>query len=185
MVLVEMQEATYTNDYVVLYNPTGSAVDLSTWSVQRASATGSFSSPVVSLVGTIAPNSYYLIQGSNSGHGGGGPLPVAYSVDAPTFNLSQTTAKVALVNDQTLITGIADINVIDFVGYGTSANEFEGSGPAVSPSLTSSICRRNNTGGATYGTNGSGTDSDNNSADFYINSTPLLYQLSYHHFPLL
>jgi len=166
--------ATYTNDYVVLYNPTGSTIDVSTWSVQRAAATGSFSGPVVSLVGSIAPNSYYLIQGSNSLSGGSNPLPLPfpYNVDAPTFNLAQTSAKVALVDDQILITGIADINVIDFVGYGTSANEFEGSGTASSPTLTSSICRRDNSGGATYGTNGSGTDSDNNTADFYVNSTP-------------
>jgi hypothetical protein len=161
----------YKYDYVVLYNPTGTLVDLSTWSVQReVGTTASGFGEKVDLIGSIGPGSYYLIQGSGTGDYGA-DLPVTPNVVLSTFNLQAAASKVALVNDQNIIEGFGDINIVDYVGYGTSVDTYEGS-PAPAPPVTASICRRNNTGGATYGTNGSGTDSDNNGADFYVNITP-------------
>ena len=48
--------STYKNDFVELYNPTSSTVDMSGWSVQYASATGTSSWLVTNLTGTIAPH---------------------------------------------------------------------------------------------------------------------------------
>jgi hypothetical protein len=73
--------------------------------------------------------------------------------------MSATAAKVALVNSTTALSGtgcpIAS-PIIDFVGYGTTANCSEGGANAPAPSTTTAIFRAGD--GA--------TDTDNNAADF-------------------
>ena len=53
--------ATYTNDFVELANRGASAVDLTGWSVQYASAAGT-SWQVTPLSGSIQPGGHYLVQ---------------------------------------------------------------------------------------------------------------------------
>jgi hypothetical protein len=162
--------APYTNDYILLYNPTGSPVNLSTWSVQYASATGVFTytgTSATPLTGSIAANGYYLIQEA-SGGAVGSALPGTPNTTG-SINMSGTAGKVVLVNDQIAITGKADVNVVDFVGFGGTANEYEGIAPTSSPSNTTSIRRKSNLGTNVYGNgNGNGMDSDDNASDFYI-----------------
>src|SRR5258706_11760329 len=69
--------ATYTNDFVEIFNRGATAVSLNGLSVQYASAAGS-SITVVALTttATIQPGRYYLLQLS-SGGGVGSPLPTA------------------------------------------------------------------------------------------------------------
>src|SRR5690349_17875690 len=50
--------ATYTNDFIELFNPGTTAVDVSGWSVQYASATGSMWQKTA-LSGTLQPGQYY------------------------------------------------------------------------------------------------------------------------------
>ena len=164
--------AVYSNDYVVLYNPTGTSVDLSSWSVQYNTATSSGTAfTVLDLSNTISANSYYLIKlGSQSATGA--ELPSTPDITY-NLNISASGGKIALVNDQTAITNKSDSNVIDFVGYGSTANEYEGAGYAVYPSNTSrSLCRKDNNGLNTYGSNGNGYDTDNNNTHFFSNVAP-------------
>jgi len=58
--------------------------------------------------------------------------------------------------------------VIDFIGYGEGTRVFEGSGAAPQSSTTESVRRKDNNGSSTYGTNGNGWDSNDNSLDFYL-----------------
>ena len=52
--------ATFTNDYVELYNPTASTITITGWSLQYASSTGSgWDFNKQPLGGTIAPGEYY------------------------------------------------------------------------------------------------------------------------------
>ena len=54
--------ATFTNDFVELFNPTGNTVDLTGWSLQYTSAAGDgweFTSQPIG--GFIEPGQYYLI----------------------------------------------------------------------------------------------------------------------------
>lgn len=44
--------ATYTNDFIELYNPTGSSIDVSGWSVQYRSATGN-TAALTNLTGSV------------------------------------------------------------------------------------------------------------------------------------
>ncbi len=131
--------ATYTNDFIELFNLGATSVDLTGWSVQYASSTGSTWAKT-DLSGTISAGGYFLVQEAR-GTGGTTPLPTP---DA-TGNLAMagSSGKVALVDDDALLIGVGsptDTNVIDFVGYG-SANVFEGIGPTAGLSNTTSASR--------------------------------------------
>ena len=86
--------ATLKNDFVELFNRGAAAVDISSWSIQYASASGS-SWQVTNLVGTIQPGQYYLVQEA-AGSGGTVNLPTPDAVG--TIPMSGTNGKVALVN---------------------------------------------------------------------------------------
>jgi uncharacterized protein len=149
--------ATYTNDFIQLYNRGTAAVDLSGWSVQYASSAGSTWTNRTNLSGSIAPGAYYLIQEA-AGTGGTSPLPTPNATG--NINMSGTAGKVALVTNQAnLACGTAchaDAAVRDFIGYGTATNDFEGAAPA--PQLSNTT--------AAFRAGAGATDSDDNAADF-------------------
>ena len=145
----------YKNDFIEIFNRGTTAVNLSGWSVQYASSTGS-SWSVTNLSGTIQPGHYYLIQEA-AGSGGTTALPTPDATGS--ISMSATAGKVALVTNQTALTCgtscVPNSAIRDFVGYG-SAGSYEGTGPAPTLDNPSSDSRA-----------GSGcTDTDNNSADF-------------------
>jgi predicted extracellular nuclease len=146
--------STYKNDFVELLNRGTSTVDLSTWSVQYGSATGS-SWTVTPLTGTVAAGHYYLVQEA----AGGGGTPALPTPDATgTLNFGGTAGKVALSKSGSALTGACpttDANLVDVVGYG-AANCMMGSANAPTLSATTSATRA-----------GSGcTDTPDNGADF-------------------
>jgi hypothetical protein len=147
--------ATLNADYVELYNRSDATVNLSGWSVQYASASGTTWS-VGSLSGSIAPGKYHLVK--LAGGSSGAALPAADSTPSTSIPMSGSQGKVALRNTTTTFTGstpIGQAGLQDFVGYGT-ANAYEGSGAAPAPSTTTAIFR--GAGGA--------TDSGDNRNDF-------------------
>src|SRR4051794_34318299 len=84
--------APYANDFIELFNPTTTAVNLTGWSIQYASATGTSWTNKVDLTGTIQPGKYYLIQQA-SGGAVGAALPTPDQTG--TVNMSATAGKVA------------------------------------------------------------------------------------------
>ena len=154
--------AAYLNDYVELFNSSGTAVDLSGWALEYGSATGNWGSSALNIFtfpqgASIAPCSYVLI--ALSGGGGGSPLPVTPDYTG-TLTLSGTAGKVALFS-----TGTGNANVacgseagpiVDKVSYGT------GNCPETTnvPALTSLTAAIRKLAGM--------TDTDNNSTDFTI-----------------
>jgi len=150
--------ATYANDYVELLNRGSSAVDLTGWSVQYATAAGT-SWQVTALAGSIQPGHYYLVQLASSA-AVGAPLPAPDATG--TSNLAASGGKVALVRDATALTcgataGSCSANplVADLLGYG-AASDYEGTGPAAALTSTTADLRA-----------GAGcVDSDANAADF-------------------
>jgi len=85
--------------------------------------------------------------------------------------MDKLKGKIALVNFQNALTVSNPIGlpgVIDFIGYGQGTSVFEGSGAAPQSSTTESVRRKDNNGNNTYGTNGNGWDSNDNSLDFYL-----------------
>jgi uncharacterized protein YjdB len=150
--------ATYQNDFIEIFNRGTTTVNLSGWSVQYVSATGTGTWSVTNLSGTIQPGQYYLVQES-SGGAVGSPLPTPDATG--TIVMAATAGKVALLNTTTALAGgcPSSANIFDLVGYGTTASCFEGSGPAPAPSATNADIRG--------GIAGSGcTDTNNNATDF-------------------
>ncbi len=146
--------ATYTHDFVELYNNGTTAVSLTGWSVQYASSTGT-SWTVTNLTGSIPAKSFYLIQMA-AGSGGTTALPTPDVIGSA--NMSGSKGKVALVNNITSLTGTCPTGtfIIDFVGFG-DANCFEGTAPTATLTNLTSAQRITD-----------GLDTDNNSVDFTV-----------------
>ncbi|HEX8577010.1 MAG TPA: T9SS type A sorting domain-containing protein [Flavobacterium sp.] len=151
--------ATYTHDFVELFNRGTSAATLTGHTLQYASASGAFNTMnrVVIPTITIEPGAYYLIQlAQQAGGTSGVALPTPDFIPSPTtLNLSATNGKIALASDNVIVTSPTGSNVVDFVGFGT-ANASEGGTAAPAPSAATSILRANN----------GCTDTNNNGADF-------------------
>lgn len=155
--------ASFTHDFVELFNRGSTAVDLSGWTVQYASAAGT-TWQATALTGSIAPGRRYLVQLASAA-AVGAPLP---SPDASgTTNLAVSGGKIAVVRDATPLTCGASpgscstvTSVADLVGYGSAA-DYEGGGAA--PDL-------DNATAAVRGGDGC-TDTDANASDFTA-STP-------------
>ncbi len=96
------------------------------------------------------------------GNSGVASLPAADDVPTNAINMSGTAGKVALMNQTTAITGGSSCptaaTTIDFVGYGTTANCFEGSSFAGAPSTTT----------ADFRVQSGCADVNNNSVDFSV-----------------
>ncbi len=138
--------ATLTNDYVEIYNPTGVSFNLAGWSLQYALAAGTSWTNTQPLGGTIAPGEYFLVALA-SGGANGSPLPVTANISGD-INMSATTGKVALVSNAISLTGScpngSDPDIVDFVGYGSSASCFEGGARAPAPGNTNALFRKLN-----------------------------------------
>jgi hypothetical protein len=156
--------ATYTFDYVELYNNSGGPVDISGWSLQYGSATGTadlgtcVNCLTVFPAGSVIPAcGYWLVQLASSTTTPNSPLPVPADLVVPNAtanNLSATNGKIALRNSS--VTGPCSSPVVDLVGWGT-ANCFETTATAALSNSSMDV------------RNGAGTvDTDNNSADFTV-----------------
>jgi uncharacterized protein len=169
--------ATFSADFVELYNPTSSAISTAGLSVQYASATGTFNQALALGTVTIQPGHYFLVQTTAAGTTGAAlPTPDA-SGTSP--NLSATAGKIALVNSTTAIGStdstcaqmLTDTKILDLVGYGSTANCYLGSAPAPGPSTnpnSTSIVRTNPT-----------VNTSNNSSDFSLLNPPVPHNSSY------
>lgn len=149
--------ATYTNDYVELFNRGNTPVNVTGWTVQYASAAGGTWTGTT-LIGTIPPGRYYLVQQAQ-GAGGTTPLPTPDAIGSIT--MSATDGKVALVNSGGLMSGTCPggAGIVDLLGYGSASC----SETSVAPGLSNPI--------ASFRDNGGCDDTDNNAADF-ANGTP-------------
>ena len=148
------QGATFTHDFIELYNAGTGGVSLNGWSIQYASAAGATWTRT-NLTGTISAGGFFLVQMA-SGTGGTTPLPTPDLVG--TTAMSGTAGKLALSRSATTLTGICPLggDVTDFVGYG-GANCAETNPTPVLSNATAAVRK------------GAGTiDTDDNSADFTV-----------------
>ena len=162
--------ATYTHDFIELFNRGTSPVSLAGWSLQYASAigTGLFGSSTTLRTElpdvVLLPGQYYLVQEA-PGTGGTTPLPTPDLVDGSPIAMSATGGKVALVSTQVPLgcnggsTPCTDAQlalIIDLVGW-DGANFYE-TAPAPATANTTAILR--NEDGC--------METDNNAADFVV-----------------
>ena len=145
--------ATYTHDFIELFNRGTRPVTLTGWSLQYASAAGG-TWAVDTLTGVIQPGQYFLVQEA-PGSAGTTSLPTPDHTGG--LAMSGTAGKVALVGNATALGGTcpAGAPIADFVGYGTGASCFEGSGPTPTLSNTTAAIRVD-----------PGVDTNDNALDF-------------------
>ncbi len=154
--------AAYASDFVQLFNSGTTTIDFSVtpYSVQYASATGTFSSgnKVDLTSGTLVPGQYFLIKLAPVTPTTG----TSFTADITNtgINMSATDGKVALVLGTTVATTTAGcptaVTVADLLGYG-GANCAEGTATAV---LSATKVAVRNANGC--------TDAGNNSTDFTV-----------------
>ena len=157
--------ATYVNDFIELFNQSNTAVDVSGWSVQKASATLA-NWEITNLCpggGTclIQPGHYYLVQEAAGTNMNSVALP------APDMTgiiaMGAGSGKIALVANTTLLTVNCPTGgaVVDFLGYGGTGNvDCSQSSPAGVASNTTAVIRKAN----------GCTDTKNNGSDFIVSA---------------
>lgn len=145
--------ATFKNDFIELFNRGDTAVDITGWSVQYASAAGG-TWAVSKVTGNVSlqPGQYFLMQQS-AGSGGSENLPTPDTLGS--LAMGGSAGKVALVSNSTALSGAAPASatLVDLLGY--NAGFFEG---ANGPGLSNTTAALRAAGGC--------TDTDNNASDF-------------------
>ncbi|MBA3724274.1 MAG: lamin tail domain-containing protein [Candidatus Levybacteria bacterium] len=161
---IQLSGATASDEFVELYNPTNSNIDLAKWRLIRKSSTGgSTQNLVASLAGTIKPKSYFLIAHPNA----------ALSANADTIYSSSASA--ITTNNTITLFSDAGLTIVDKIGLGTAvesetapfADNPEGGESIVRKAIANSTAQSLFTGG-TEATLGNGLDTDNNSTDFVL-----------------
>jgi 5'-nucleotidase len=152
--------ATYTHDFIEIFNPTAAPISLNGKSLQyRSTASTTASANVFALPDVAVPaGGHFLVSGGSGANGAA--LPVTADA-ASALNLSGTNGQIFLATGTTGLdadgagnVAVTDTAVIDFVGFGTATIK-EGAAAAPAPSITTSITR-----------NAAGADTDENGADF-------------------
>ncbi|WP_449400890.1 lamin tail domain-containing protein [Chryseobacterium wanjuense] len=129
--------STLKNDYVVLKNIGSATASLTGATLQYAPAAGTFTQYHTLPNITLNPGQTYLIQEAT---GGGGtvdlPTPDFIATTVVNFDgspnpsvgigIAVTSGKIVIANNNVQVTGSTSPNVVDFVGYGSAANQYEG-----------------------------------------------------------
>ncbi len=156
--------ATYKADFVEIFNRGSVSVQLSGYSLQYTSSTGTFSnsSNLFDLPSfSLQPGQYYLVQLASGSNGAALPTP-----DASTTNIAMnaTTGKIVLVQSGSKLNGCGSTATpcavgswVDLVGYG-AASQYEGNNPTGALSTTTSAFRAS----------GGCVDTGDNGADFSV-----------------
>jgi len=152
----------FNQDYVELYNASNTAVNIGGWTIEYASATGSWGSSAANIftfpAGTlIQPCSYVLVGGAWLATYTGASITPDF---AGLFAASATGGKFALFNavNTNLACGLElPGTLVDKLSYGTTTNCAEGTLLGLLSTVTAAL---RNQGGY--------VDTDNNLADFTI-----------------
>ena len=167
--------SSYQNNFLEIFNRTSSPINISGWKFYIATATGTFNQSIsfVSSRGIgIGAHRYLLIKfGPDSTNGAPLPTPdlvAIFHIDPPPgvppipdLNLFPS-GKVFITEPGSNLLGtscpLPNPLIIDFVGYGSTANCFEGTGPTATINNTTAAVRKN----------GGFIDTDSNVNDFAV-----------------
>ncbi|WP_312993195.1 T9SS type A sorting domain-containing protein [Chryseobacterium flavum] len=139
-------------NYIVLKNIGETPASLSGAAIQYAPAVGAFTQYHVLPDITLVPDQSYLIQEAATGDGSINiPTPDFIATSVINFDgtpnkssglkMSGVSGKIALATNIVQVSGPDSSNILDFVGYGSNADQFKGDGPAPSPTTTMGIKR--------------------------------------------
>lgn len=165
IVISEIQVAGVTagDEFVELYNPTSSDVDLTGWRLIRETSNGATSAAnlVANISGIIKAHGFFLI------------VPQTGYTGSTVADLNYSTSSSIAANNTVVLYSDAAITLVDKVGMGT-AQDREGATVAL-PSSAGSVERKANSASTlssmTSGSDqllGNSEDTDNNQNDFII-----------------
>lgn len=162
---VQIEGATTTDEFVELYNPTTSDIDVTGWQLMRkTAATDAEEQLLATLSGSINTHSFLLI--AHDGYDGTTSADIVYDT---TFNIT---------DNNTLILKDNNNQVIDMLGMG-SATTKEGStidNPIDNRSVERKALTSSTTGsmapGGADSLLGNSEDTDNNASDFVRHTSP-------------
>lgn len=154
-----------TKEFIELYNPTGSAIDMSGWRLSRKTSGGSLANLVTTMSGEIPAHGYFLIAHPD--------------YDAATLpDLRYTTTSSIASNSTVILYSDAGVTIVDKVGFGEGEKlEYENT-PAQNPELGFGLerkaCENSNASSMLNGDllHGNAWDTDNNSTDFLVREIP-------------
>ena len=138
-------------EFVELYNPVNSLINITNWNIAYKSATGISWSKIADINGFIQAYGFFLI-------GGDSVIPTPDVIDT-TLGFAKNGGHIALRN--------ATNYIIDKVGYGNAIDPEGDACPA--PSTDKSMERKP---GYLNSSTGNGWDSDNNLEDFILRDLP-------------
>ena len=162
---VQIGGGTADDEFVELYNPTSTSVNLSGWRLTRKTSGGTQSNLVASISGNIASHGYFLI--AHPDYDGSVAEDLVYSA----------TSSAMAANNTVLLYSDAEVTLVDKVGMGT-ATDVETTatlnpstdGSAERKAHSSSTSESMGSGGADE-THGNGEDTNNNLNDFVTRTT--------------
>lgn len=161
---VQINGATTAQDFIELYNPTDSEVDLNGWKIRKKTSTGSESSLVVIDSDRLLVSRGFFLWSNNSNG-------FNTSVGADVSNTN------TLAGDNSIVLLKADNSTVDRLAWGSGTNQFvEASAFPDNPGAGQSLERKANVSsnistmspGGSDELKGNGFDSNNNSADFIL-----------------
>lgn len=161
---IQISGATTSDEFVELYNPTSSAVDLTGWRLRHESQSGgSPANLVASISGSISSHGFFLIT-PQTGYTGSVAADQTYS----------STSSAIGANNSVLLYSDAGVTLVDKVGIGTAVDSE--TSPASTPSASGSVERKANSSSTTVSMKtgggdefaGNGEDTDNNANDFVV-----------------
>ncbi len=161
IVISEIQigkESVY-DEFIELYNPTDSEIDLDSWDLKRKTKSGTESNILNNIKGVIPAYGYFLIvPRSNCGDGNDEDCYKGLIIADDEYTTDSFLAK-----DNAILLYDSDGNLVDKVGWG-NAVDFESKVIGDNPEDDQSLERK----GAGYIVQ----DTDNNNADFILQAVP-------------
>lgn len=153
--------ASATDEFVELYNPTGSDVVVDGWKLRRKTSGDTEGNLVASLSGTIAAHGFFLVAHANY-------------IDSTTSDMSYSTTNSIAANNTVLLYDSTS-TIVDKIGIGAAATDPETTGTLDLINDGKSVERKAHNGSTTQSMitgadtlAGNGYDSDNNSNDFVL-----------------
>ncbi len=155
--------ALYNQDFVELFNFSGTAVAIGGWTIEYGSATGNWGSSTGNIftfpAGTMIQPCSYVLVALGTPSAGGGNIPVTPDFTG-TLNMSATSGKVGVFSQvNSAVPCGSEVGLVDKLAWGSTANCAE------TANLTYAGGNLDFTLVAVRGASGM-TDTDNNSTDF-------------------